>query len=88
MNITQYILRNATSFFFFGPHNIGAKALKTKWMHLFGTNLKVFAEVLKKINGYGVRSYATRLARECANVKHVNNRPGQQARCQVSKNTR
>ena len=57
-NITRCIIRNATSFFFFGAHNIGAKALETKWLHLFGTNLKVFAEFLKKFNGHGVRSYA------------------------------
>ena len=44
--------------FLFGPHNIGAKTLEMKWMQLFGTTLKVFAEVLKKFNGHGVRSYA------------------------------
>ena len=44
--------------FLFGPHNIGAKALETKWMHLFGTTLKFLAEVLKKFKGHGVRSYA------------------------------
>ena len=60
-NITQSILRNTTSFFLIGPHYIGAKALETKWMHFFDANMQYFAKVLKKFNGYGVRSYANLL---------------------------
>ena len=53
-NITQYIFRNATKFFFFGANSIGAKALKTKWMHLYDAYLKDFAQFLNQFNAYGI----------------------------------
>ena len=52
------MIRNATSFFFFGSHCIGAKALETKWMHLYHAYLTYFAQFWKKFHHHGFRSYA------------------------------
>ena len=58
-NITQPICRNTTSFFLIGPNCIGAKALETKWMHLYHAYLTYFAQFWKKFHPHGFRSYAT-----------------------------
>ena len=58
LSSTQLYSAQLSSIQLLSSTQLDSAGLKTKKMHLFGTTLKVFAEILKKLNSHGIRSYA------------------------------